>query len=63
MREDVKAALKKNTEEAGARGMFGSPTFFTPDGEMFWGNDRLEQAVAWARKISNQSRDMKVEAS
>lgn len=61
--EDVKAALKKNTEEAGARGMFGSPTFFTPDGEMFWGNDRLEQAVAWARKISNQSRDMKVEAS
>src|SRR5215207_5817040 len=24
------------------------PTFFSEDGEMFWGNDRLEQALAWA---------------
>lgn len=61
--EDVKAALKKNTEEAGARGVFGSPTFFTPGGEMFWGNDRLDQTVAWASKESNQSEEPKVEAS
>ena len=24
------------------------PTFFTEDGEMFWGNDRLDQALEWA---------------
>ena len=29
------------------RGIFGAPTFFSEDGEMFWGNDRLEQALAW----------------
>jgi 2-hydroxychromene-2-carboxylate isomerase len=28
--------------------VFGAPTFFSEDGEMFWGNDRLEQALAWA---------------
>ncbi len=39
--ESVKAALKKNTDEAIARGVFGAPTFFVGD-EMFWGNDRLE---------------------
>ena len=59
----VKAGLKKNTEEAAARGVFGAPTFFAPDGEMFWGNDRLEQAVRWARKVKNVSMDTKVDAS
>jgi 2-hydroxychromene-2-carboxylate isomerase len=39
--EAVKAALKKNTDEAVARGVFGAPTFFVGDA-MFWGNDRLE---------------------
>jgi 2-hydroxychromene-2-carboxylate isomerase len=43
----TKAELKANTEEAIRRGVFGSPTFFAGDGEMFWGNDRLEDAVAW----------------
>ncbi|MBA3069307.1 MAG: 2-hydroxychromene-2-carboxylate isomerase [Hyphomonas sp.] len=61
--DPVKAELKKNTEEAAARGVFGAPTFFAPDGEMFWGNDRLEQAVRWARKVKNQSIDTKVDAS
>jgi len=36
----VKEQLKKNTEEAVARGVFGAPTFFVGD-EMFWGQDRL----------------------
>ena len=40
--------LKAVGEEARSRGIFGAPTFFTEDGEMFWGNDRLEQALAWA---------------
>ncbi|HEY8382267.1 MAG TPA: 2-hydroxychromene-2-carboxylate isomerase [Microvirga sp.] len=43
-----KTRLKALGEEARSRGIFGAPTFFTEDGEMFWGNDRLEQALAWA---------------
>ena len=45
--DEIKAELKANTEEAIRRGVFGSPTFFAGDGEMFWGNDRLEDAIAW----------------
>jgi 2-hydroxychromene-2-carboxylate isomerase len=39
--DEVKATLKRNTEEAVARGAFGAPTFFVGD-EMFFGNDRLD---------------------
>jgi 2-hydroxychromene-2-carboxylate isomerase len=46
--EPNKTRLKAITEEARSRGIFGAPTFFTEDGEMFWGNDRLDQALAWA---------------
>jgi 2-hydroxychromene-2-carboxylate isomerase len=46
--EANKTRLKAVTEEARSRGVFGAPSFFTEDGEMFWGNDRLEQALAWA---------------
>ena len=46
--EPNKERLKAQTEEARSRGVFGAPTFFTEDGEMFWGNDRLGQALAWA---------------
>ncbi len=37
---EVKAELKRVTEEAVARGIFGAPSFIV-DGELFWGNDRL----------------------
>ena len=40
----VKEQLKKNTEEAVARGVFGAPTFFVGE-KMFWGHDRLEQVA------------------
>ncbi len=40
-RPDVKEALKANTEEAVRRGAFGAPTMFV-DGEMFFGQDRLD---------------------
>lgn len=40
-REDVKEKLKANVQEAADRGAFGAPTFFV-DGEMFWGQDRLD---------------------
>jgi 2-hydroxychromene-2-carboxylate isomerase len=38
--QDVKDKLRRNTDYAIERGVFGAPTFFV-DGEMFWGNDRL----------------------
>ena len=42
-----KLALRAQTEEARKRGIFGAPTFFA-HGEMFWGNDRLEDALQFA---------------
>ncbi|MFC5512765.1 2-hydroxychromene-2-carboxylate isomerase [Massilia jejuensis] len=42
-----KLRLRTNTESASARGIFGAPTFFVGN-EMFWGNDRLEDAIALA---------------
>jgi len=43
----VKRALRAQTEAAVAAGIFGAPAFIASDGELFWGNDRLEQALAW----------------
>jgi 2-hydroxychromene-2-carboxylate isomerase len=43
-----KRALARQTEEAAARGLFGAPSFTVGD-ELFWGNDRLEAALAWAK--------------
>lgn len=45
---DIKARLRKNTEELIERGGFGSPTMFVNGDDMFFGNDRLplvEQAL------------------
>lgn len=39
--------LREQTEQALARGIFGAPSFFVGD-EMFWGNDRLDAALAKA---------------
>ena len=44
-----KARLRAQTEEAQQLGIFGAPSFVTADGELFWGNDRLERALAWAK--------------
>jgi 2-hydroxychromene-2-carboxylate isomerase len=46
---EIKSRLRAQTEDAERLGIFGAPTFVTADGELFWGNDRLEQALAWAR--------------
>ena len=46
--EATKATLRASGEQAAAHGIFGSPSFVTQDGELFWGNDRLEQALDWA---------------
>ncbi|CAN0117568.1 unnamed protein product [Chrysoparadoxa australica] len=45
--EEVKRRLRAETEEARKKGIFGSPTFDV-SGELFWGDDRLEDAVDWA---------------
>jgi 2-hydroxychromene-2-carboxylate isomerase len=47
LRYSNKARLRTATEEAQRRGVFGAPTFFVGE-EMFWGNDRLEDALACA---------------
>ena len=44
---DNKARLKAQGEEAMRRGIFGAPSLLVGD-ELFWGNDRLEPALAWA---------------
>lgn len=46
--EEVKGRLKAETEYAKSLGIFGAPTFVTEDGEVFWGDDRLEEALDWA---------------
>ncbi len=47
--EDVKGRLRAEIEYAKSIGIFGAPTFVTEDGELFWGDDRLEEALDWAR--------------
>jgi 2-hydroxychromene-2-carboxylate isomerase len=42
-----KAALRAQTERAQSLGIFGAPSFVV-DGELYWGNDRLGDAIARA---------------
>lgn len=51
--QDVKEALRAQTARARALGIFGAPTFIV-EGEMFWGDDRLEDALAHALARSPQ---------
>jgi 2-hydroxychromene-2-carboxylate isomerase len=46
----VKAALREATESAHALGVFGVPTVEVA-GELFWGDDRLEDAAAYAVSV------------
>ncbi len=47
--DEIKSALRTRTEAAAEKGIFGAPTFITEDGELFWGDDRLDAALAWAK--------------
>ncbi len=42
--ESVKTALREATDEAAERGVLGVPSLLVGD-EVFWGDDRLEEAV------------------
>jgi 2-hydroxychromene-2-carboxylate isomerase len=46
---EVKTRLRANTSDAQRLGIFGAPDFLV-NGELFFGQDRLEDAIAWARR-------------
>jgi 2-hydroxychromene-2-carboxylate isomerase len=46
--DEVKTALRERVSTAEQRGIFGAPSFVAADGELFWGNDRLEQSISHA---------------
>jgi 2-hydroxychromene-2-carboxylate isomerase len=48
--ETTKLRLREQTEQARARGIFGAPTFFVGT-EMFWGNDRMDDALLFAADL------------
>ena len=47
--EANKLRLRQQTEAAAGRGIFGAPMFFVGD-EMFWGNDRLDDALLYCTR-------------
>ena len=50
----IKEALKSNCAEAMELGLFGAPSF-TIDGELFWGDDRLEAALLHAQNAASKA--------
>ena len=48
--EANKARLKAECVRAAGIGIIGAPCLVTGDGEVFWGNDRLEQGLDWAAR-------------
>jgi 2-hydroxychromene-2-carboxylate isomerase len=51
--DPVKLTLRTETAAAAHLDIFGAPSFVAPDGELFWGNDRLDAALAWAKAHAN----------
>ena len=45
-----KALLKAESARAAEVGIVGAPCLVTRHGEVFWGNDRLEQGLDWAAR-------------
>ena len=46
--DEIARLIASETQAASEDGIFGSPTFVVA-GELFWGDDRLEDAVSWHR--------------
>ncbi len=46
--EEIERVLMTETATARSIGVFGSPTFIVGD-QLFWGDDRLDDAVSWAK--------------
>ena len=53
--DEIKTRLRATTEEAQRLGIFGAPNFVVGD-ELFWGNDRLEQAIRYAVQRNTNGR-------
>jgi 2-hydroxychromene-2-carboxylate isomerase len=49
--DEIKGALRNQTEQAKALSIFGSPSFIVGD-ELFWGDDRLEDATECFKQAS-----------
>jgi 2-hydroxychromene-2-carboxylate isomerase len=47
-RDEVKKELREQTERAAKLGIFGAPSFVVGE-ELFWGNDRMGDAIVLAR--------------
>lgn len=45
----ARSQLRARSEEAASLGLFGAPAFVVGR-ELFWGNDRMEQAFDWATR-------------
>ena len=45
---EIEKKYLENTEKAYRLGVFGSPTFIF-EGEIFWGDDRLEDCIKWVK--------------
>lgn len=50
----VASAYQAATAEARTLGIFGSPSFVVDGHELFWGDDRLEDAIDYWRESSRQ---------
>jgi 2-hydroxychromene-2-carboxylate isomerase len=50
-----KLRLREQTRRAKVLGIFGAPNFVV-GAELFWGNDRLEDALAWAGSRMSEAR-------
>jgi 2-hydroxychromene-2-carboxylate isomerase len=48
---EVKESFKEQANRALERGIFGSPSFAVGN-ELFWGDDRLDEAIALATGLS-----------
>lgn len=60
--DDIKQRLKIATDLAASKSIFGAPSFVTEDRELFWGDDRLESALAWsARRAATDDANTKSE--
>ena len=52
--QGTKDLLRSETDRAWSLGIFGAPTFVV-GGELFWGNDRLEEALDWYTRAHGRS--------
>ena len=46
---DIETKYNENTNSARENKIFGSPSFIVKN-ELFWGDDRMEDAIKWSLK-------------